>query len=1306
MNVGSHRRWAPEGRRGRIRRLPAIGRFLAGVASGVLAGVAAHANPVGPTVVHGTAQFARPDTSTLNVTNSANAIINWQGFSIDSPEVTRFIQPSATSAVLNRVTGSDPSTILGQLLSNGRVFLVNPHGMVFGEGAVVDTAGLVASTLGIGDADFLAGRYRFDGGPDAGDITNRGSIEAGAGGVFLLAPNIENSGVIRTDGGDLVLAAGRTVTLTSLDLDGVQVEVQAPEDEVLNLGDLIAERGAVGAFAGSIRNSGTVEANAVTVDDDGTIRLVAQGDITLEEGSRVAAEGPSGGEVHIESETGTTWVSGEVSARGSEGRGGTIRLLGHQVGLDGAEVDASGPDGGGEVLVGGDESGEGSVPTAESTYVSSDSTVSADALDDGDGGKVVAFAEGFANILGHLSARGGPNGGDGGFVETSGLESFVILHTPDTTAPNGEGGHWLIDPNDIEIVPGGGNVSIEGTDPFTSTDDSARLGIDLIIAALNGGQSVTVQTTESGANSEDGDIDLNAAFDIELTTGTNTLILDAHGDIVIRETISDARGGAALNLVLDAGGDVWLVADVTLYDGSLRTVGDFVAVTNGAMVTLDGATWDVDSGVLSIGVDIGTLGTHNGTVVLRNGATIDAEDRQIIVGDEAGTEGTLRIESGADVTTRGVIIGNDAGSRGTVTVTGSGSTLTTVGTDNYVTVAFAGNGTLHALDGGLVDTLDFFVASAWTDSMVNSGVGRALISGVAADGTRSRVIVSPVNGRASGVWIDEAGFVRIGRFAGQDGRLEIREGGLVRILDGNGTHGPALQVARNKGSVGTLVIDGAGSSLEVIQNAPAVHGNPDVDPGPKISLGRRGGATTIIRNGGTLLVRGESAYARVSADTFYARNPDPDAGPINQRSGVRIESGGRMEIDGEGALLVIGDSGPAADGMVTVTGPGSTLVTKGTDNKIRVGDEGTGTLHVLDGALVETLDFRVANSGVGRVLISGVAADGSRSRVIVSPANGKFASDVFADQAGYVRVARNAGSNGRLEIREGGLLRMLDGDGTYGPLFDIARYKGSVGTLLIEGAGSSLEIIQNGPAVPGSRDIFPGPAAQLGRRGNATTIIRNGGRLLAQGESAFVRISLDRIYERFPDPDTGPINQRSVVRIESGGRMEIRGERATLVVGDSGPAADGTLIVTGQGSVLVLTGAGNRLVVGDDGARGRVEVHDGGTARYATLVVGANGTTNLPTAEGVAEIVDALVGDILPPEEIAPRPVDDALEVEAPDDTSRRESAEERTATAAEEEPSGDEDEDDDEDDDGTEEVPGLGERGDEEPEELPMCPA
>ena len=834
-------------------RAPAAGRLLAGVLAGVLASVV-HANPTGPTVVHGSAHFARPGAGTLNVTTSRNAIINWQGFSIGAGEVTRFIQSSASSAVLNRVTGSDPSAILGQLLSNGRVFLVNPQGIVFGGDAVVDTAGLVASTLGISDADFMAGRYRFEAGPDAGRVVNQGLIKAGAGGVFLLAPSVANSGVIRTKGGDLVLGAGRSITLTSLDLDGVRVEVQAPEDEALNLGALLAERGAAGVFAGSIRNAGMVEANAVTVDEDGTVRLVARGDITLEAGGRVAAAGPSGGTVHVESESGTTWISGEVSARAREGKGGAIRLLGRRIGLDGAQIDASGPAGGGEVLVGGDESGLGSVPTAQSSYVSADSSVSADALASGDGGKVVVFAEGFANVQGRLSARGGPDGGNGGFVETSGRESFAIRHAPDTTAPAGEGGHWLIDPNDIEIVAGGGNVNLPDSDPFVSTGDGAQLDVSLLAAALSGGQSVTVRTSEAGANNEGGDITLNAAADIETTTGANTLTLDAHRHIIINQPVSDAEGGAVLNLVLDADGEIFVDADVTLHDGSLRTDAIEVNVSKGAQVVMDGVTWTINAEEISVGdYSLGTVTVRNGgaleanvdrievgasgdgRLVIESGAGVTGAT-DIIIGQDEGTTGevlltgsgstlaaewvavgdagtgTLAIENGASVTARWVHVGDEAGSNGTVTVAGSGSTLTTAGTDNGVTIGREGTGTFRVLDGGLVDTLFFEVA--------RSGVGRALVSGVAADGTRSRVIVSPANGRQSGESADEGGFARVARNAGSNGVLEILDGGLLRVLDDEDTFGPGFHLARNKGSVGTLRIDGAGSSLEVIQKGP------------------------------------------------------------------------------------------------------------------------------------------------------------------------------------------------------------------------------------------------------------------------------------------------------------------------------------------------------------------------------------------------------------------------------------------------------------------------------------------------------
>ena len=166
------------------------------------------ANPTNGTVVNGTATFEL-DGSVLQITNTPGAIINWQDFSISQDEVTRFIQQSASSAVLNRVTGGNLTEILGSLESNGRVFVINPAGLVIGEGAIIDTAGFVGSTLNLSDDDFKAGRGAFTG--DGGAIVNRGLVHvSGSGDIILLASSVENSGVLRTDSGDIVLAAGRS----------------------------------------------------------------------------------------------------------------------------------------------------------------------------------------------------------------------------------------------------------------------------------------------------------------------------------------------------------------------------------------------------------------------------------------------------------------------------------------------------------------------------------------------------------------------------------------------------------------------------------------------------------------------------------------------------------------------------------------------------------------------------------------------------------------------------------------------------------------------------------------------------------------------------------------------------------------------------------------------------------------------------------------------------------------------------------------------------------------------------------------
>lgn len=199
------------------------------------------ANGQNPTVVEGQASFSTQG-NTLSITNSPGAIINWLGFSIGASETTRFIQQSAASSVLNSVTGPDPSVILGTLTSNGRVFLINPSGILVGQGARIDVAGLVASTLNLSNQDFLAGRLNFAPNPLAGKVENQGSIATPSGGsVYLVGSNVTNSGIITSPQGDVILAAGQSVKIFDSSTPGVRVEITAGDNVAVNLGRILAQ---------------------------------------------------------------------------------------------------------------------------------------------------------------------------------------------------------------------------------------------------------------------------------------------------------------------------------------------------------------------------------------------------------------------------------------------------------------------------------------------------------------------------------------------------------------------------------------------------------------------------------------------------------------------------------------------------------------------------------------------------------------------------------------------------------------------------------------------------------------------------------------------------------------------------------------------------------------------------------------------------------------------------------------------------------------------------------------------------------
>ena len=520
--------------------------------------VAASANPLGAQVVGGSATVQGQGTAAVTVTQSSDkAIINWNTFNIANGETTRFIQPSASSVALNRVTGGlGPSQIFGTLSANGRVFLVNPDGILFGPNSKIDTAGFLATTNNIKNEDFMAGRYNFTlpGRPDA-SIVNQGTITAQTGGfAALVAPGVRNSGTITARLGTIGLGASngfmldfygdKLITLGIGDTITAQVKdvvTGQPLDALVkNEEKLKANGGRVELTAAAARqvvdavinNTGRIEANSVG-QQNGMVVL----------GSATAGTKPT------DATTQTVRVSGSISASGKRKgtSGGTIQVTGENIAVAAAKLDASGRAGGGKVLIGGDiGGGKGnsavasvaqarlearSVPTATTVNVDVATTIDASAKRSGDGGKVVVWADGTTSFGGTIKATGGAIGGDGGFVEVSGRQSLSYYGLTNTLAPNGNNGTLLLDPL---------NTTIASTGAWIVTPAAIQ-------NALATG-SVVVTTGNSGA--EDGD--LTVAENV-LWASANSLTLSAFRNVAINASLVNT-GGAAVNVRADSSG--------------------------------------------------------------------------------------------------------------------------------------------------------------------------------------------------------------------------------------------------------------------------------------------------------------------------------------------------------------------------------------------------------------------------------------------------------------------------------------------------------------------------------------------------------------------------------------------------------------------------------------------------------------------------------------------------------------------------------------------------------------------------------
>ena len=186
----------------------------AALAALLLAGTQAYAVGTG-TIADGVGNISTSGRTTTVNQSSDKLIINWDNMNVASNETLAFQQPSTTASVLNRINSIDPTSILGNLTSNGRVYIVNPNGVLFGSTARVNVGSLVASSLNISDEVFKnptgwRQALTFSGGGN-GDVINNGRINADTSVALIGGGLVENNGAIHSTRGDIALQSGGTV---------------------------------------------------------------------------------------------------------------------------------------------------------------------------------------------------------------------------------------------------------------------------------------------------------------------------------------------------------------------------------------------------------------------------------------------------------------------------------------------------------------------------------------------------------------------------------------------------------------------------------------------------------------------------------------------------------------------------------------------------------------------------------------------------------------------------------------------------------------------------------------------------------------------------------------------------------------------------------------------------------------------------------------------------------------------------------------------------------------------------------------
>jgi filamentous hemagglutinin family protein len=905
--------------------------------------------PSDPTVQAGsvTINETSPDNLTI-LQGTDKAIIDWRSFGVLGNESVEFQLPSSSGVTLNRVTGNEPSAIYGKLTSNGNLFLINPNGILFGAGSQIDVNGLLATTSDIRNEDFLLGNYNFNIPSNRNSfVANRGTITASQGGlVALVAPGVQNDGVIRARLGQVSLASGNTFTL---DLYG---------DQLINLGVGSDIAGQITGLDGEVltsrvSNSGKIFADGGTVLlDVGSARGVVDQVINMSGVIQArTAENINGTIVLRGGDTGSVDVSGrlDVSGLGIGETGGTLHVFGDEINLfDGAFLNASGSAAGGTILVGGDYQGLGDYPTASEVFVDRGASIFNDAITSGHGGKSIFWANRRMRFFGSVYARGGREWGDGGFIEVSGKEELFFDGWADTSAANGLMGTLLLDPEDIVIADGSGATS--GAVTQTIFEDT--------LEALSGNTNIELLANNSITlnNLSDNLLNLNISGSVTLTA--------TNGAITFLDTNDKIKSNQNINL--NAGGTLTL-GSLESTEGNITLTGSNFSL-GGTLSSVLGTTTLASSN----GITLLTSLTSTGNTVLKAGTTIT-----LVNGISVSSGGTLTLASTTGTNAQGAVTVNSANSL----------TLN----DNFTS---AGSATFNA-DSDDDGTGTFTVASGKTvgtgnNSLSVTGANIAL-SGNLYSGTGTTTLLAS-NGGSIGMGAGAGTFSLSG--------AELQKITAGNLIVGDSTTGnltvDGITAANSNNIVGTTTLNatqagksvtfsGTGSTF----NALTVNGGGGVAINTAVTTDAGG----LALNGGTGGITGTATTLTATNGGITLNSNFSSTGNANLTAGTTITLANGISVSSGGTLALASTTGTNAQGAVTVSSAnGLTL----SDDFTSAGaatfnadsdDNGTGTFTVASGKTVGTGNNSLSVTGAN-IALSGNLNSGTGTTTLLA-SNGR-----------------------------------------------------------------------------------------------------------------------------------------------------------------------------------------------------------------------------------------------------------------------------------------------------------------------------